>query len=154
MNIYSQYGEDWLKAVERSDSDPSGSITSSRAMIESTLKYILKDSNTPFKSGNDISSLWQCVKGILFPAFSNEPAEIKKMVGSVSMMIGEIKLIRNNFGDEHGRTDEDQTLDPAYARFIASLSISVCKFLTDVYEKRKTKIVQNTTMVSLIATPK
>jgi hypothetical protein len=74
----------------------SGNITSSRAMIESTLKYILKYSNTPFKSGNDISSLWQCVKGLLFPAFSNEPAKIKKMVGSVSMMIVKIKLIRNN----------------------------------------------------------
>lgn len=134
--------EDWLKAVERSVSDPSGSITSSRAMIESTLKYILKDSNTPLKSGNDISSLWQCVKDLVFPAFSNEPAEIKKIVGSVPMMIMNIKLIRNNFGDAHGRVDEDQTLDPVYARYIASLSISVCEFLIEVYEKHKTQIAK------------
>ncbi len=128
----------WLKAVERSVSDPSGSITSSRAMIESTLKYILKDSNTPLKSGNDISSLWQCVKDLVFPAFYNEPEEIKKIVGSVPTMIMNIKLIRNNFGDAHGRVDEDQTIDPVYAGYIASLSISVCKFLTEVYEKHKT----------------
>lgn len=146
--------EDWLKAVERSNSDPSGSITSSRAMIESTLKCILKDSNTPFKSGNNTSSLWHCVKNLLFPTFSNEPAEIKKLVGSVSMMIENIKMIRNNFGDAHGRTDEDQTLDPISARFIANLSISVCNFLTEVYGKRKTEILQNAVMVSPTATPK
>lgn len=144
--------EDWKKASERAENDPSGSITSSRALIESTFKYILKDAKIHFESGDDISTLWKYVKKQLFPDFSSEPDEVKKMVGSVSMMVGNIKSIRNGFGDAHGRLDEDKTLTPTDARYIASLSASTCLFLLEFYEMHKTNVNQDIVIVSSTTT--
>ena len=131
--------ENWRKMIERAASDPSGCVTSARGLLESTLKHILKESGIEVKKNPDIGNLFYEVREVLFPKFPEETEEIKKMVGSMAMIIDKIKLVRDGYGDAHGHLDGDGNLDPLFAVFIANMSGSICGFLIEAHELYKKK---------------
>lgn len=129
--------ENWRKMVERAPSDPSGCVTSARALIESTLKHILKELDIETKKNPDIKSLFHDVKERLFPNFPAESNEVKSIIGSIAMVIDKVKLVRDEFGDAHGHLDSEGTLTPLFAKFIANMSGSVCGVLIEALEEYK-----------------
>lgn len=126
--------ENFRKMIERADSDPSGCITSARGLLESTLKYILNQSGIEVEKNPDIGKLLNKVKQVLFPNFPKETEEIKKIIGSLSLVVDKIKLIRDSYGDAHGHLDGDGSLDSVFAVFIANMSASICSFLIAAHE--------------------
>lgn len=141
--------ENWNKMIDRSTSDYSGCITSAKALIESTLRHILTDSKIPFGKDEDIGTLFSKVRSLIFPNLSSETDDIKKLVGSLSVMISKVNLIRNDFGDAHGHIDGDGKLDPLFVILFANISGTVSSFIAGAYKIYKDSLSQLPTTVQI-----
>lgn len=141
-NAPKEVAESWSKAVTRAASDPSGSITSSRSTIESTLKFILTDSRIEYKDSEDLGGLASKVERLIFPSLPTQTEDIKRLLGSLRTVIDKVKTGRDSYGDAHGHHEEELHLDSKFARLYANLSGTVSWFLLEAYAEYKLHTVK------------
>lgn len=122
--------EKWEKALSRRITDPSGAITAARALLETTLKWIIEQrGGKPTENNKElfnkaIDALGLVVKG--------KPIE-KTIVGLDSIIWG-IGDMRNKHGDAHGAASDAIPPTKSEAGFCVNLAGSVALYLLEEFE--------------------
>ena len=122
--------EKWDKALHRRITDPSGAITAARALLESTLKWIIEqrggkptDSNKALFS-KAIDALGLEVKG----------KPIEKTIEGLSSIIWGIGDMRNKHGDAHGAASDAIPPTKYEAGLCVNLAGAVALYLLEEFE--------------------
>ena len=122
--------EKWDKALHRRITDPSGAITAARALLESTLKWIIEqrggkptDSNKVLFS-KAIDALGLEVKG----------KPIEKTIEGLSSIIWGIGDMRNKHGDAHGTASDAIPPTKYEAGLCVNLAGAVALYLLEEFE--------------------
>jgi hypothetical protein len=74
----------WNKAVSRRQTDPDGSITAARSLVETVCKHILDSENVPYRDDDDLPTIYKAVSKLLniAPTQHQEQA-FKKILGGM-----------------------------------------------------------------------
>lgn len=122
----------WKKALERLRDDPEGSITSARAMIESTCKTILEERKISYKDDGDLVKLYkQAAKSLsLAPEVYAEQIFRQILGGCVSIVNG-LASLRNTYGDAHGKGKKSKKPSLRHARLAVNMAGGLCLFLLE-----------------------
>lgn len=122
--------EKWEKALNRRITDPSGAITAARALLETTLKWIIEqrggkatDKNNELFN-NAIDALGLKVKG----------KPIEKTIGGLNSIIWGIGDMRNKHGDAHGGASDDVPPTKSEAGFCVNLAGAAALYLLEEFE--------------------
>lgn len=138
------------RALEQLHKDPEDSITAARSLIESTLKWILDQEEIKYDSKGDLSPLYKKVAKILMLSPDQHNEQIfKQILGSVSGVVQGLGSLRNAYGDSHGKGKDYGSPSVRHAKLSIGLSGSICIFLLETYEKRKSSSHENSEKMSI-----
>lgn len=128
----------WQKALERLIDDPEGAITLSRTLLESILKYILKDQKIDFNEKNSsLHDLYKKVSEILdFAPEKYQEESFKKILGGMSAIISGIGEVRNKAGDGHGRPEDYEKVQKRHAEFLVWNAGAMGMFIFKAYKEK------------------
>ena len=128
----------WQKALERLTNDSEGAITSSRTLLESILKYILKDQKIDFNEKNSsLHDLYKKVSEILdFAPNKDQEESFKQVLGGMSAIISGIGEIRNKAGDGHGKSENYEKAQKRHAEFLVWNAGAMGIFIFKAYEEK------------------
>lgn len=122
--------EKWEKALHRRITDPSGAITAARALLETTLKWIIEQrGDKPTENNKElfnktIDALGLVVKG----------KPIEKTIAGLDSIIWGIGDMRNKHGDAHGAASDAVAPTKSEAGFCVNLAGSVALYLLEEFE--------------------
>ncbi len=132
--------EAWKKALDRKESDPEGSITSSRTLLESTCKYILKKLEVDFDKESDLPKLCKLTVSALNIAPDSSSREtFTKIFNGCYTVIAGIGELRNKLSDAHGKTEGQTKPLSRHAEFSVNLSGTLSAYLLETYEDIREK---------------
>lgn len=130
----------WKKSLERLQHDPDGAITSSKSLLESTLKYILDMEQISYSNKDDLIDLYKKVKKVLNLDPSNHNIEtFKQILNGVTSVVGGFSSLRNEYGDAHGKGNSSYMVENRHAELAINLSGALCSFLINTYKKESQK---------------
>lgn len=118
--------------------DPALTLDTSKALLETTYKTILKDRGETFKTSDDMNLLYRTVKGILpFNRDDEAKSMLEKLTGTVAHWVPEL---RNKFGaSSHGKDGRYVSpIEMPEAEMVAYLVDGVSGFLL-----RKNRLLAN-----------
>ena len=122
--------EKWEKALNRRVTDPSGAITAARALLETTLKWIIEqrgriptDNNKELFS-KAIDALGLVVKG----------KPIEKTIEGLNSIIWGIGDMRNKHGDAHGAASDAISPTKSEAGLCVNLAGAAALYLLEEFE--------------------
>jgi hypothetical protein len=130
--------EYWNKATQRCVSDPEGSITNAKSLVESVCKYILEDRASPISNNQDLKDLYKQVSKCLdLDVTPERKASLHQMLTGIVSIVNGIAGLRNHASDSHGHTK--QTPSPPYRHaFLATrLAGALSSFLLEVNQGAK-----------------
>lgn len=122
------------KAMERAATDASGAITSARATLEATLKWIAHEHGIEIGKNPSLQDLLSLCKAPL-GLDSAITADLMRAVTTLGQRIFEI---RNNFGDAHGPLPKAGKASRSEARYVTSSSLLLAAYLLERYEAKNT----------------
>lgn len=131
--------EDCQKAHERLISDPSGAITSARAMLESAIKWIhhQRKIEPPLPTVSSARRLKDCLKLLGGEDNDFERPGVKPMVFGLEAAVNGLDEARNAMSDGHGKSPDAPEVSHRVARLIVELATTVTTFLLATYESRQ-----------------
>lgn len=131
----------WTKALERKKSDPEGSITIARTLLETVCKHILDMKNIPYSDKNiDLPKLYHLVSKELNIAPEQHSEEIfKKILGGCLGVVNGLGDLRNEFGDAHGNGVQSVRPGERHAELAVNLAGSMAQFLIETWEYNQKK---------------
>ncbi|MGG1678441.1 abortive infection family protein [Neobacillus sp. NRS-1170] len=133
---------DWNRALNQAKTDPEDAITAARAMVESTLKWILDDIGETYKDTDNLSQLYKKVAQLLNLSPDQHGTEIfKQILGSINGVVTGLGALRNAYGDSHGKGKVYYRPSERHAKFSINLSGTLCIYLLETYlvnKERKT----------------
>jgi hypothetical protein len=125
---------DWKRALSQAKTDPEDAITATRAMVESTLKWILDDIGEEYKETDNLSQLYKKVAQLLNLSPDQHGAEIfKQILGSINGVVTGLGALRNAYGDSHGKGKVYYKPSERHAKFAINLSGTLCIYLLETY---------------------
>lgn len=129
----------WKKIHKRRVSDPEGTITASRTMLESTLKHTLDKLGDKYSSKDDLPNLYKKVSQRLSLSPANHHEQIFKQIlqGITSVVIG-FSSLRNEYGDAHGKGKTYVQPQKRHADLVVNLSGALCVFLLETLKVHTT----------------
>jgi hypothetical protein len=133
--------EQWDKALERRATDPEGAITTARALVETTCKYILDNLNIQYEDNIELPKLYNLTANQLNLAPQNHPEEIfKQILGGCQSVINGLGSLRNKVGDAHGKSMHYVKPHERHAKLAVNLAGTLSSFLIETFnQKRKNK---------------
>jgi len=108
----------WMKIVDRLNSDPKGAITAARTLVETVYMHVLRELNIDFDSKGDLSRLHKQAMRALGVSEMSHSETFVQILGSCAGIVNGIAAVRNEFGDAHG------TLDTAVKQPVAHLCVN------------------------------
>ncbi|WP_228408534.1 abortive infection family protein [Profundibacter amoris] len=130
--------EIWDKALERTKNDPEGAITLARTLLESVCKYILDDTETPYKADANLPKLWADCSTLLNLSPSQHTEDVfKTILGSCQNIVGSLGSLRNKISDSHGQGKRPVKPQTRHAELAVNLAGSMAQFLVSTWENRK-----------------
>lgn len=130
--------KDWERALGQLNSDPEDAITATRAMIESTLKWILDELEEPYSPGENLNSLYKKASKQLNLSPDQHDEEIfKQILGSINGIIIGLGSLRNAYGDSHGKGRKYRKPSERHAKLAINLSGTMCMYLFETYLSNK-----------------
>lgn len=127
----------WEKALERRDSDPEGAITVARTLLETVIKRILDETQTPYDERDDLPKLYKVAAEKLNLAPSQHSQEaIKQILGGAATMVNGIGTLRNKLSDAHGRGGLPVKPSPRHASLTVNTAGAVATFLVETFNER------------------
>ena len=130
--------EIWGKALDRTKNDPEGAITLARTLLESVCKYILDDSETPYKADANLPKLWADCSTLLNLSPSQHTEDVfKAILGSCQNIVGSLGSLRNKISDSHGQGKRPVKPQTRHAELAVNLAGSMAQFLVSTWENRK-----------------
>ncbi len=130
----------WQKVLARKSSDPAGTITSARSMVESTCKHILDELGLEYDHDCDLPKLYKLTARSLKLGVDQHDEQIfKQILTACGSAVDGLAGLRNKHGDAHG--PGKKSLKPAtrHADLAANLAGTLCTFLIATYEARMVK---------------
>lgn len=125
--------EKWEKALHRRITDPSGAITAARALLESTLKWIIEQhGGKPTDNNKELFS-----KAIAALGLEVKGKPIEKTIEGLNSIIWGIGEMRNKHGDAHGAAADAIAPTKSEAGFCVNLAGAAVLFLLEEFESSK-----------------
>jgi hypothetical protein len=138
---YKTLGAVWEKSVDRIDSDPSGSITSAKSLLEATCKMVLDRTGTECDLGADLPQLYSAASRALNIAPSQQSdLTYRAIFGSVHTILQSVGELRNKRGDAHGSHRVKYISSISEAELAVNLTGSIVLFLLSTLESFLTLI--------------
>lgn len=129
---------EWKKALDRKTKDPEGAITISRTLIESVLKFILKEQNIKFNTNADLSEIYKEVSKLLNLAPEQHQEQIfKQILGGTSAIVNGLGQMRNKLGDSHGTSGLNIKPKERHSELAVNLAGSMAIFLFKTFKETK-----------------
>jgi hypothetical protein len=125
------------------ESDPALAIGSSKELVETTVKAILMARKVPIATRIDLPKLVRLASselGLVPEGIANEAkaAEtVRRVLGSLSVLIGGIDDLRNDYGTGHGRIP-GRGLLPRHAKLVVGSASALAVFLWETHLARPT----------------
>lgn len=127
---------EWEKALNRKTKDPEGAITISRTLIESVLKFILKEQSIEFNANADLSEIYKEVAKLLNLAPEQHQEQIfKQILGGSSAIVNGIGQMRNKLGDSHGTAGLNVKPKERHSELAVNLAGAMAIFLYKTYKE-------------------
>ena len=111
--------------------DSAGAITNAYSLVESFLKELLRQTNTPFKdSEGDIRSLYTCAANSLNlnPKGENLESHIKTILQGLRSLVVGLYEVANKASDRHARRYNPSA---HHAKLAVNTAFVLCEFLLD-----------------------
>lgn len=125
------------------DSDPALAISSSKALIEATCKYVLEELAQPYNDRADVPELVREVQKALkvhpeaiSPTKRGRDTIVRTLSNLSQLAIGLAEL-RNEYGPDHGRTRSSAGLQPRHAHIAIGSAQVFCRFLLETLADRR-----------------
>lgn len=119
------------------DENPTDAIGKAKELVESCCKTILKETGVVETKDWSMNELTKATKQRLDidaeSVSDNRPeaATVKKILGSLSGLVGEIVEYRNSWGTGHGKTADFEPLFVRHAKLTFGSSITLTEYLWD-----------------------
>ncbi|WP_375291895.1 abortive infection family protein [Qipengyuania sp.] len=127
----------WAKALERRESDPEGAITVARTLLETVIKRILDETNTPYGDKDDLPRLYKAAAEKLHLAPNQHSQDaIKQILGGAATMVNGIGTLRNKLSDAHGRGGRPVKPSTRHASLTVNTAGAVATFLVQTFNER------------------
>lgn len=138
-----QVFEDHLRRIDAGlAADPAAAIASSKEMVESVCKIILDDYEIPYRSKDDLLTLYKAAAGALKLNAESVPENKKgsqAAQGTLRALVTAVQRLaelRNELGLGHGRSKASQALT-RHARLAFNSGSAVAEFLLDTWHDRR-----------------
>ncbi|WP_426031367.1 abortive infection family protein [Caulobacter sp. DWP3-1-3b2] len=120
----------WLKALDRTDTDPDGAVTAARSFLESTCKHVLDTLGVTYGPNLDLLQQFRLVADELKISAAGSTGRIEKQfyTGAYSV-VQALTELRNEAGDAHGKSQEGTRSSSAQGEFAVNLAGSTAAFL-------------------------
>lgn len=130
--------EKWIKATQKKEIDPEGSITAARTLIESVLKHILDEQEIDYNDAAELPELYKEVAKSLNLAPEQHQEQIfKQILGGVSSIVSGLGALRNKLGDAHGKSKRSIKPSERHSELAVNLSGAVSVFLFKTFKENK-----------------
>lgn len=127
---------EWEKALDRKTRDPEGAITISRTLIESVLKFILKEESIEFNANADLSEIYKEVAKLLKLAPEQHQEQIfKQILGGSSAIVNGLGQMRNKLGDSHGTSGLNIKPKERHSELAVNLAGTMAIFLYKTFKE-------------------
>ena len=118
------------KAAARLDSDPAAAVTSSRALLEATFKWIAHEAGIPLDSGLSLNQmLRECKRALALD--QAHAADLSRALIRICDILG---VLRNDLSDAHGRRPGERRATVGEAHLAVSSSMATAAYLLDRFE--------------------
>lgn len=123
----------WEKLTKRLPDDPEGAITSARTLLETVCLHVLDVRGKTIEYKGDLPQLYRAVAEELKIAPRKEDeSTLKQILGSCAGLIQGVAILRNQFGDAHGRLSDQAFRRVAHLAANAAGTIAI--FLIECLE--------------------
>lgn len=138
--------QEYIERIKKSiDQDPGLAIGSTKELVESTLKTILKELNSPADKDDDIPKLLKKVQKALdlVPEDIDEAKKgaeiIKILLSNLGQVVIKITELRNLYGTGHGKDRKMKGLNERHARLAVGAGVTLATFLLETFEIKRHK---------------
>lgn len=121
----------WKKIYSRRTFDKEGALTACKTLVETAFKHLLDEKEITHSTKDDIKDLYKKVSGAygLRPSEQGSEGFTKLCSGYISIIDG-IAVIRNKYGDAHGKSGNVQEdLKQHHIDFVINMTGSIATFL-------------------------
>lgn len=122
----------WDRAIERSKSDPMGSITAANSFLESVMKWIVEQSGEPVPENR--KKLFELTVKLVSDGLPSGQDSV--ILGHFDTIMREIGSLRNKIGDAHGSTSATRPPTPSQAQLSVNIAGSLAVYLLDSFEEQ------------------
>lgn len=130
-------GEAWAKIQSRRLTDPEGTITAARSLLEATCKYILDELEVEYAPTGDLRSLYKTVANAMNLSPESHAEQLfKQILSGCATVVNGLAALRNAFGDAHGRSSTQAKPTGRHADLAVNLSGTLCAFLIATFEEQ------------------
>jgi len=131
---------EFKRALNSLESDPPAAVTAACSLLESLFKVILNEEGIPLPSKETIKPLWSAVQDTLGlnPASVTDD-DIRRILSGLTSVVDGVGALRTHAGSAHGHVPQGQTLVPRHARLSVHAAHTLCLFVIETWEARKSK---------------
>jgi len=125
------------KGLERVRTDPEGAITLARTILESTCKFIADKRKIKYDDNTDLSAIYKSIAKELNLSPDQHSEDIfKQILGGCSGIVNGLGMLRNRFGDAHGKGPSKIKPASRHAELAVNLAGTMALFLIETYESK------------------
>jgi len=120
------------------EGDNSGAITNARALLETILLYIYRETTgEDFSFDGDLTKLYKNISKILNLSIDKKIEEnTKQVLGGMLSVVNGIAGISNKLGDRHGKIEEQYKVEKSMAILVVNATKTLSEFLISTYENQ------------------
>lgn len=124
----------WRKVHQRKQDDLEGTITATRTLLETVMKYILEERGIPYSDKEDLRDLYKKVgKALnLSPDGHNEQV-FKQILTGITSIIQGFSSLRNSYGDAHGKGKSAVAPKERHVELAVNLAGTMSTFLIQTH---------------------
>lgn len=125
----------WDKALDRMNTDPEAAITSARTLLESVFKYILDETNEPYKDGEEFDQLYTKVaRKLKLSPDQHTEQQFRQILSGCNSVVKGLGSIRNKISDAHAIGPKRAKPSLRHAQLAVNLSGSMAQFLLQTFK--------------------
>jgi hypothetical protein len=127
--------DEWSKMLQRRNTDNEGAITSSRALVETVLKYILDERYVTYDEKAELPTLYKTVAKELNLSPDQHTEQIfKQILGGCQTVVEGLGALRNAHGDAHGKSQVRKKPDKRHSDLAINLAGTMANFLLETFD--------------------
>lgn len=129
--------DDWQKMMDRKSSDPSGTITAARTLVETVLHHVVREYDEE-SNEYDLDKLYKVASKLLQLDAADHDGEVfKKILRGCYSVVSGLANLRNDLGDAHGRAKPLVRASKRHAALAANIAATMSTFILETLEQRK-----------------